>query len=81
VDSGVVVVAEGDGDKGAYRPRGRSRSPSPEVPVGEYEVEEIWEYGKGSSGEPGYYYVKWKGYDECDNTWEPSKFLFYDKVV
>jgi len=51
----------------------RTRPPPPPVIVDsqvEYEVEEILDskYIRKSL----YYLVKWKGYDPCDNTWEPA---------
>ena len=38
-----------------------------------YEVEEILDYMKINS-QPSYL-IKWKGYDESENTWEPMKNL------
>jgi len=41
----------------------------PEIQEPEYEVEEI-KANKVRKGQP-YYLIKWKGYDESENTWEP----------
>merc|ERR1739838_410602 len=38
-------------------------------PSDEYEVEKIID--KKSIRKKVYYFVKWKGFDHCDNTWEP----------
>jgi len=39
-----------------------------------YEVEAI-KYDKQVIGKGTYYFVKWKGYDDDDNTWEPTSHL------
>jgi len=51
-------------------PEDREGSP---IPEGQYEVEEIRDYMKDSAGE--LYYVKWKGWEEEHNTWEPPSSL------
>ena len=43
------------------------------VPVSEYRVEKIVRHRKGRTGLE--YEVKWVGYPESDNTWEPRKHL------
>lgn len=40
---------------------------------GEYEVEAIW--GSRKKGSVTEYLIKWLGYDELENTWEPAKHL------
>lgn len=44
------------------------REDSP-IPEGQYEVEEIVDYIRDNKGE--LYLIKWKGWDEAYNTWEP----------
>ena len=39
-----------------------------------YEVEAI-KYDKQIRGNGTYYFIKWKGYDDTDNTWEPTSHL------
>jgi hypothetical protein len=45
----------------------------------EYEVEKILEYKVNSKGEERYL-IKWKGYDETENTWEPPTNLLNAKL-
>ena len=46
--------------------------PTPVEPDEEYEVERILEARKVSHGTKREYLVKWKGYTEDENTWEPE---------
>jgi len=50
----------------------RERSESP-IPEGQYEVEKILDFVHDSQGD--LYLVKWKGWDEDANTWEPPSSL------
>jgi len=54
----------------------RVRPPPPAVAVDsnqEYEVEEILDSKRICKRL--FYLVKWKGYDQCHNSWEPVSFL------
>lgn len=45
------------------------------IPEGEYEVEEILDSAVDADTLERMYFVKWKGYDESESTWEPRENL------
>lgn len=45
----------------------------------EYEVETIRDHKK--KGKVTFFYVKWKGYPETENTWEPESNLTHCTVM
>ena len=45
----------------------------------EYEVEAILDFKKTSKGD--YYLIKWKGYEESENSWQPETNLDCDELI
>ena len=77
--SSEVEHHETEGDSGLGQDKSESeddhemdREESP-VPEGQYEVENILDFVRDVTGD--LYHVKWKGWDEDANTWEPPSSL------
>ena len=47
--------------------------------MGVYEVERV--VAKRVKGGKGEYYIKWKNYSPCENTWEPAEHLSEDLIA
>ena len=64
-------------DKAAFNEEGNRLPPEQLLDSGEdaWEVEAV--VGKRTRGRQVQYLVKWKGYNEWENTWEPSRNLRY----
>jgi hypothetical protein len=52
--------------------RGRKAASNGETPAGEYEVEKIVDSQIDADTMEHMYLVKWKGYGDDENTWEPK---------
>ena len=59
------------------KPRVKEEEPAAE----EYEVEEILDSGVDAKTKQALFLVKWKGYSEEDNTWEPKTNLAHAKDI
>lgn len=61
------------GSKRGPKPRSEPKEATEDAP--EYEVEKILDQDIDNKLKSHMYLVKWKGYDDSDNTWEPRKNL------